>query len=455
MSFSGFALHERLGKALDKLGFSDPTPVQQAAIPAALSGVDLQVTARTGSGKTAAFVLPMLQRFLDQPRPQAGTRALILVPTRELARQTGEQLAALAGFTFVRGEVVTGGEDFKIQAARIRKNPDVLIGTPGRLCEQLDAGRLMLADVEILVLDEADRMLDMGFSENVLKLAAACSSESRKTWLFSATPGDRAVADIAGQILHEPQQLELDNVRNQEIRIRQQYIPADDPAHKERLVRWLLDNENFGKAIVFTNTRDRADRLGAVLATESRRVQVLHGQKDHKERKRIMSRLNNDELHLLVATDVAARGLDIDGLELVINFDMPRNGEDYIHRIGRTGRMGGNDGLAISLVIASEWNLMAGIQRYLKQQFEPRLIAEVPGHYRGPKKLKSSGKAAGGKKKKHKKKDGKPAAAAGKRTVKKKAERKPEKKPEGHGARARVVAPKDTRGGSATLKRKK
>lgn len=450
MSFSEFALHERLIRALDQLGFEAPTPVQGAAIPAALGGADLHVTARTGSGKTAAFLLPMLQSFLDQPRPRAGTRGLILVPTRELARQTGEQLAALAGFTLIRSEVVTGGEDFKVQAARIRKNPDVLIGTPGRLVEQLEGGNLMLADVEVLVLDEADRMLDMGFSEAVLKLAAACAAERRKTWLFSATSGDQSVADMADQVLRDPQRLELDEVRGQDIRIRQQYIPADDPAHKERLVRWLLDNETFDKTIVFTNTRERADRLGAVLATDSRRVQVLHGQKDHKERKRIMARLRNDELHLLVATDVAARGLDIDGLDLVINLDMPRNGEDYLHRIGRTGRMG-NDGLAVSLVMASEWNRMAGIQRYLRQQFESRLIAEVPGHYRGPKKLKSSGKAAGGKKKKHKQKEGKAGASAGKRPTKK----KPEKKPERKVARTKVVAPRDTRGGSATLKRKK
>ena len=396
--FDTFGLHERLLRVVSEQGFQQPTPVQLAAIPPLLAGNDLRVQARTGSGKTAAFVLPLLHRLFGNPQPRTDTRALILLPTRELAQQTLKQVGLFARYTFIKAELITGGEDFKVQAARIRRNPDILIGTPGRLLEHFNAGHLALADLEVLILDEADRMLDMGFAEDVLTLAGACNP-ARQTLLFSATPGNDGLNRVAREVLGKAEHLILDDVRSLDIHIGQQIITADDVAHKERLLQWLLAHESFSKAIVFCNTRVQADRLGGVIQAANIRSYVLHGEKDQKMRKQAISRLRNGEIQVLIATDVAARGLDVSGLDLVINFDMPRNGEDYIHRIGRTGRAGAS-GLAISFVLSNEWNRMVGIERYLKQKFERRVIKALKGSFQGPKKLKTSGKTVGSKKKK-------------------------------------------------------
>ncbi len=413
--FAEFALHERLLKALAELGFTEPTPVQAAAIPLALEGHDLRATAQTGSGKTAAFLLPLLHRLLGEEKPRGDVRSLILLPTRELAQQTLKEFERFAQFTFLKAGLITGGEDFKVQAAMLRKIPDVLIGTPGRLMEHLDAGNLILRDVQVLVLDEADRMLDMGFAEDVTRLAGECANR-RNTWLFSATTGGGALREMTGQLLKSPKHLMLNQVAELNENVRQQIITADDPAHKEKLIHWLLANETYQKAIIFTNTRAQADRLYGHLVAAEVKVFVLHGDKDQKERKLAIERLKQGGVKVLVATDVAARGLDIDGLDLVINFDMPRSGDEYVHRIGRTGRAGG-DGLAISLICHTDWNLMSSIERYLKQRFERRVIKGLKGHYQGPKNLKASGKAAGSKKKKTDKKAD-PKKAAPKRAPK-------------------------------------
>jgi superfamily II DNA/RNA helicase len=407
--FSRFALHERLLKALAELNFTDPTPVQLAAIPPALDGRDLRVIARTGSGKTAAFVLPLLNRLIGDAEKRVRIRALILLPTRELAQQTLKEVERFSQFTFIKSGLVTGGEDFKVQAAMLRKVPDVLIGTPGRLIEHLEAGHLPLEEVEVLVLDEADRMLDMGFSDDVLRLANACQARSQ-TLLFSATSGGGALREVIGEVLRDPLHLKLNAVGELAEGIRQQIVTADDPAHKERIVQWLLAHERFQKAIVFTNTRAQADRLYGHLVAAGEKAFVLHGDKDQKDRKLAIERLKQGGARVLVATDVAARGLDVEGLDLVVNFDMPRSGDDYVHRIGRTGRAGG-EGLAVSLIDHSDWNLMSSIERYLKQHFERRVIKELKGSYQGPKKVKASGKAAGSKKKKDDKAAPKKAAA--------------------------------------------
>jgi superfamily II DNA/RNA helicase len=444
--FTSFNLHERLLKAIEQLGFTEPTPVQQVAIPPALQGADLRVIAQTGSGKTAAFVLPMLHALMQDPKPRTATRALILLPTRELALQTLQQVELLAQFTFIKAALITGGEDFKRQAAAIRKNPDILIGTPGRLLEHQRGNNLDFNDLEILVLDEADRMLDMGFSEEVLQLVNSCNKD-RQTLLFSATSGG-ALFDLAKEVMREPQVLRLNPVSELNSKTTQQIITADDVKHKERLLLWLLANETYEKAIVFTNTRDQADRLGGVFMTAHKagtskaKVYVLHGEKDQKDRKQAISRLNQGHINVLIATDVAARGLDIEGMDMVINFDMPRKGDDYVHRIGRTGRAG-NAGLAISLIGPHEWNLMSSIERYLKQNFEKRFIKELKGEYNGPKKLKASGKAAGSKKKKVDKKESDKKTGAKKDAGKKLPARK-----------AAAPASDKPRDGSAPLKRK-
>ena len=442
-TFADLNLHERLIRALGELEITTPTPVQASAIPEALAGHDLRVVARTGSGKTAAFMLPMLHQLMQHSRPRTDTRALILLPTRELAQQTLKQVEALGRYTFIKAELVTGGEDFKVQAAKMRKNPEILIGTPGRLIEHLEAGNLRLQDLEMLVLDESDRMLDMGFSDDVLRLAAECRAE-RQTLLFSATSGGNAMEKMVASTLRDPKSLMLDSVRDLNESVVQQVITADDVKHKERLVQWLLANETYDKAVVFTNTREQADRLGGVLVASNLKVFVLHGEKDQKDRKLAMDRLKAGAVKVLVATDVAARGIHVDGLDLVINFDMPRSGDEYVHRIGRTGRVGG-EGTAISLIAAHEWNLMAGIQRYLRQNFEYRLIEALKGNFLGPKNLKSNGKAAGSKKKKMKKKED---AKKGKKPARKKPVAK-------KNSRTNKPAVPDTNSGFATVKKRK
>ncbi|ARU89263.1 DEAD/DEAH box helicase [Pseudomonas sp. M30-35] len=402
--FSQFALHERLLKAVAELNFVEPTPVQVAAIPAALQGHDLRVTAQTGSGKTAAFVLPMLNRLMGDPKPRLSIRAVILLPTRELAQQTLKEVERFSQFTFIKSGLITGGEDFKVQAAMLRR-VDILIGTPGRLIEHANAGNLLLDEVEVLVLDEADRMLDMGFAEDVQRLAEACSGP-HQTLLFSATSGGSGLREMVNKVLKEPMHLQLNSVSDLNEGTRQQIITADHNHHKERLVEWLLANETYAKAIIFTNTRIQADRLYGKLVAKDIKAFVLHGEKDQKDRKLAIDRLRQGAVKVLVATDVAARGLDVDGLDLVINFDMPRSGDEYVHRIGRTGRAGG-EGLAISLICHNDWNLMSSIERYLKQRFERRNIKDIKGLYQGPKNLKASGKAAGTKKKKIDPKTGK------------------------------------------------
>ena len=435
--FSQFALHERLLKAVAELKFVEPTPVQAAAIPLALQGRDLRVTAQTGSGKTAAFVLPLLNRLVDLKGGRVEIRSLILLPTRELAQQTLKQVQLFSQFTYIKAGLVTGGEDFKEQAAMLRKVPDVLIGTPGRLLEQLNAGNLDLSHVQVLILDEADRMLDMGFAEDMERLCKECENREQ-TLLFSATTGGAALRDIIGKVLKDPEHLMLNSVSQLAEGTRQQIIMADHDQHKEQIVQWLLANETFDKAIIFTNTRALADRIYGHLVAKDVKAFVLHGEKDQKDRKLAIERFKQGSSKVLVATDVAARGLDIDGLDLVINFDMPRSGDEYVHRVGRTGRAGG-EGLAISLITHNDWNLMSSIERYLKQQFERRVIKEVKGTYNGPKKVKASGKAAGSKKKKIEKKTGDKKAAA---------KRKPTAKPKAN-------APLSSADGLAPLKKRK
>ncbi len=405
--FAQLNLHERLLRALQENDFIEPTPVQQQAIPVILAGRDLRATAQTGSGKTAAFLLPVLHQLLSLEQEAPATRVLILVPTRELARQILDEVERFSRYTFLQSGMVIGGEGFKEQAALLRKIPDVLVATPGRLLEHIQAGSMPAGEVRWLILDEADRMLDMGFAEDMQAIIEACGNR-QQTLLFSATTGGRALREIAQSVLHNPEHLMLNPVSQLSDTTRQQIITAESPGHKEKLLSWLLSNENYRKAMVFTNTRAMADQLYGRLRARDYRVFVLHGEKDQQERKQALDRFSQGSERVLLATDVAARGLDIEGVDLVINYDMPRSGDEYVHRIGRTGR-GGEDGLAISLIEHLDWNLMSSIQRYLKQDFEKRLLPGLKGNYHGPKKVKSSGKAAGTKKKKTAGKAARPA----------------------------------------------
>ena len=394
-SFTDFGLDNRLLKAIGKIGFVTPTPVQQQAVPVILEKRDCLVSAETGSGKTAAYLLPLMQQLLAAPDKAIGIKALVLCPTRELAQQIFGQCQQFSEFTALKIGLITGGSDFKKQQLALTHDTDIIIATPGRLLEHFQLSTSYFQNLRVLILDEADRMLDMGFSDDVLTIADKCNKE-RQTLLFSATLTHFGVIKIADKVLNTPKVVALNTLHDGHSNITQQLLLADDHEHKLKLLVWLLQHETYEKALVFANTRLRAVELYDYVRGKGLRAGLLHGEIDQKDRNRTMALYRDGVVNTLVATDLAARGLDIKGINLVINFDMPRNGIAYIHRIGRTGRAD-EQGTTIALVKHTEWNLMAGIERFLQQQFIHRTIKELAGSYQGPKKTKTSGKATGSK----------------------------------------------------------
>ena len=382
MKFAEFDLDNGLLKGLEKLGLKTPTPVQEQVIPAVLTGKDIQASARTGSGKSAAFMLPLLQLMIAKPAPRTATRCLVLSPTRELAMQLDKHCRDLSRFTDIDSLVIVGGEGFKEQQARLRKNPEVVIGTPGRLLEHVQKGSLELDDLEFLVLDEADRILDMGFRDDVMAIVERCNAK-RQTLLLSATLEHQGIGNISREVQRSPQKISIDSHRSAHSNIRQEIILADDPGHKQQLCNWLLANEEYGKALVFTNTRVHAEELAVFLIRQGQRAACLHGEMLPDERKRVMHLYRDGKVKVLVATDLAARGLDVPEISLVINYALARSGDEYVHRIGRTGRADAT-GVAISLVSPQEWNRMESISRYLAVTFTQREVSELPARFKGP-----------------------------------------------------------------------
>ncbi|QFU74892.1 DEAD/DEAH box helicase [Halioglobus maricola] len=391
-------LDRGLRLSMSELGFEQATEVQQAVVPAVLEGSDLRVTAETGSGKTLAYLLPALQRMLaNKPNRNAGALAVVLVPTRELARQVLKNCRDLMAKTPLSAQAITGGADFKYQRALLRKNPEVIIATPGRLLEHCEKRSADLASLQTLVLDEADRMLDMGFRDEVLKVAEYCG-DKRQVILLSATLRHKGLAIVTKELLHEPKTITVNEVRAPHSSIHHQRILADSQEHKDRLLVALMQNGGFTRALVFANKRITAERLSGLMGHHDLRCGSLHGDLSTEERKHVLTQYRDSKIDIISASDVAARGLDVKEIDLVVNYDLPRSGDDYLHRTGRTGRAG-STGLAVSLVSANEWNLMVSIQRYLKTDFEKRALPGLKAKYAGPKKTKGSGKAAGSKKK--------------------------------------------------------
>jgi superfamily II DNA/RNA helicase len=381
-TFDAFDLDEPLQRAIANAGWQEPTPVQQRVIPAVLEGHDLLACAATGSGKTGAFLLPMLQRLSETPAPSGAIRALVLVPTRELARQIEGEFLSLGSRTRLTAAVIVGGEDRGRQVAALRKNPDLVIATPGRLLEHLQTGEADLSGLSFLVLDEADRMLDLGFAADVVTIIGA-SNHERQSLLFSATLKHSGLRPLTDRLLRDPLVIEIDAIRSAHPDIEHQLILSDDLSHKQAQLLWLLQHEDYQKALVFTNTRARADAVGGFLVSTEIRAAVLHGELDQRERKRVMGLLERGQVSVLVASDVAARGLDLPGVERVINLDVPRSGEDYLHRTGRTGRAG-NQGVAISLVSAPEWNKIESISRWLGLEVALRELPDLVARFKGP-----------------------------------------------------------------------
>ncbi len=395
--FTEFDLNERLLKAIEKLGLETCMPIQASILPVALEGADILANAETGSGKTIAYLLPVLQKIIQQPAPDTATRCLILAPTRELALQIEMECKALSSFTKINSLTLIGGLSFKEQKALIRKNPEILIATPGRILEHLNKASVDLRDLEFLILDEADRMLDMGFREDVFLICEACKSE-KQTFFLSATLHHAGIEKVATKFLNKAVYVEDGKYRHEEQNIKQRLVLADTVEHKNQLITKLLQSEHYKKVLIFTNTRTQAMKLNAFLDYKKFGVDYLHGELSQEERQVVMQRFRKGQTTILVATDLAARGLDIADLDLVINFDMARSGDDYLHRIGRTGRAG-KSGTAISLINANDWNLSQSIARYLNIEFELFVVKGLEAKFKGKIEKRSKNKTLKGGKK--------------------------------------------------------
>ncbi len=375
MSFDTLGLSAELLRAVSEQGYSEPTPIQRKAIPVILSGRDVMAGAQTGTGKTAGFTLPLLQRLSEKPLPQGRrpVRALVLTPTRELAAQVGESVATYGRHLSFSSAVIFGGVKINPQIAQLRRGVDILVATPGRLLDHVSQKTLDLSQIEILVLDEADRMLDMGFIHDIRKvLALLPKNGARQNLLFSATFSDE-IKQLADRLLNSPELLEVARRNTTAERIEQVVHPVDKQRKRE-LLSHMIGSQNWRQVLVFTRTKHGANRLAQQLEKDGLSAAAIHGNKSQGARTRALAGFKSGEVRVLVATDIAARGLDIDQLPHVVNYELPNVPEDYVHRIGRTGRAG-NEGVAVSLVCVDEDKLLRDIERLLKRQI-PKVVLE-------------------------------------------------------------------------------
>jgi ATP-dependent RNA helicase RhlE len=359
--FNDFALRPQLLQAVTELGYVDPTPIQKRAIPLVLEGRDLMAAAQTGTGKTAAFALPILERLMASPSVQRRPRALILVPTRELATQVSDSFRALARHLPLRGALIFGGVSPKPQLDALSHGVDIIVATPGRLLDHLQGRAVDLSHVEMLVLDEADRMLDMGFIRPIRRLIAALPAK-RQTLMFSATFSDD-IRSLAKSLLRDPVSIDI-SPRNSSPPLVDHQVYHVDTAGKHPLLTRLLAAGDIKQSLVFTRTKHGANRLAERLARDGLACVAIHGNKSQAARTRALSDFKQGRVRILVATDIAARGLDISELPHVVNFELPHVPEDYVHRIGRTGRAGA-PGRAVSLVSREERDRLRAIEKIL------------------------------------------------------------------------------------------
>ncbi len=405
MTFAEIGLHEALLKALTDSGYTEPTPVQAQTIPAALEGRDLLVSSQTGSGKTAAFMLPALHRFASQERPAfapaprrtsnqerqsaralghtrgndrprfqpAQPKMLVLAPTRELALQVTAAADKYAGqLRRLKAVAILGGMPYPKQMELLSRNPEILVATPGRLIDHMESGKIDFSQLQILVLDEADRMLDMGFIDDIEKIISATPA-SRQTMLFSATL-EGTVGQMARKVTRDALTIQVDAAHTKHENIEQRMHFVDDLSHKNRLLDHLLRDVSIDQALVFTATKRDADTISDRLNIAGFNAAALHGDMHQGARNRTLSAMRRGQVQILVATDVAARGIDVPTITHVFNYDLPKFAEDYVHRIGRTGRAGRN-GLAISLVNHAEHFNVKKIERFTKQMIPVEVVA--------------------------------------------------------------------------------
>ncbi|MDC0609371.1 ATP-dependent RNA helicase SrmB [Vibrio sp.] len=380
--FADLDLDPNLLQAVEEAGYERPTHIQEQAIPAALDGKDVLASAPTGTGKTAAFVLPALQYLQDFPRKKPGpARILVLTPTRELAIQVADQARLLAKYTHLNIVTITGGVQYQEHADILAQTQDIVVATPGRLMEYIEAEKFDCRAIEWLVLDEADRMLDMGFGPTVDRLSAECRWR-KQTLLFSATLEGKGVEGFTADLLNNPAEVEAEPPRRERKKITQWYHRADDLAHKNALLKHIL-TEQSEKAIIFVKTREILATLRSELESSQIECAWIQGEMPQERRNNAISRFRDGTVNVLLATDVAARGLDIPDISHVINYDLPRTADVFVHRIGRTARAG-KKGIAISLVEAHDQPMMDRVQRYTKEEVKERFIDGLRPKHKKP-----------------------------------------------------------------------
>ena len=375
MRFESFSFAPEILRAISDCGYQNMTPIQQQAIPAIRRGQDVLASAQTGTGKTAAFALPILQKMVENPVEvlNSNARVLILTPTRELAAQVADNITAYAKYININVLTIYGGVKLDTQAQKLKRGTDVIVATPGRLLEHLTACNLSLSNVDFLVLDEADRMLDMGFSADIQKILQAVNKK-RQNLLFSAT-FSTSVKKLANDMLVKPQVITADKQNTTADTVSQVVYPVEQ-RRKRELLSELIGKKNWQQVLVFTATRDAADKLVKELNLDGIPSEVVHGEKAQGSRRRALREFVEGKVRVLVATEVAARGLDIQNLEYVVNYDLPFLAEDYVHRIGRTGRAG-KSGVAISFVSREEERTLADIEKLIGQKLRR---VTIPGY---------------------------------------------------------------------------
>lgn len=374
MSFKDLELNEAILKALTEIGYEVPTPIQQQAIPKIMQGHDLQASAQTGTGKTAAFILPALNKIVaPSPHKCIGPRILILVPTRELAMQVATEAAKYAKYMpRARTVCIYGGAPYPAQNRDLARQYDILVATPGRLIDHIERGRINFSRLELFILDEADRMLDMGFIDPVVQIAALLP-KNRQTLMFSATLKGN-VLKLSERLLNKPVEVSVAAPKATQDNIEQRVYHTDNLDHKYGLLDHILADVSLTQAIVFTATKRHADQLVDILFERGYHAGALHGDMSQHQRTRTINQLRSGQIRILVATDVAARGIDIDGISHVINFDLPQNVDDYTHRIGRTGRAGAK-GIALSFVGYKEVSFIKRIESMTGLKITSHVIA--------------------------------------------------------------------------------
>ena len=373
MSFNNLGLRAELVRAVSEKGYDVPTPIQAQAIPLVLEGRDLMGSAQTGTGKTAGFTLPLLQRLANRQPPQdkrRPLRALVITPTRELAAQVAQSITDYGKYLPLKSAVVFGGVSINPQKQQLIRGVDVLVATPGRLLDHVGQRSVDLSQVELLVLDEADRMLDMGFIHDIRKVLALVPKQ-KQTLLFSATFSDD-IKKLANGLLKSPALVEVAR-RNTTVEAIEQVVHPVDKSRKRELLSHLIGAQRWQQVLVFNRTKHGANRLAGQLISDGINAAAIHGNKSQGARTRALADFKSGKVQVLVATDIAARGLDIDQLPHVVNYDLPNVPEDYVHRIGRTGRAG-REGEAISLVCVDELKLLRDIERLIKREIPKRVI---------------------------------------------------------------------------------